>query len=107
MKKIKSGVGETISETLIALLIAALALVMLAGAIAASSRVVNKGRDKLGSYYSVNNGLVNRSTSNRVGSITISDSASSSGIGSQSFSVAYYENNVFSNNPVIAYKEIP
>lgn len=43
--------GETIGETLVALLIAALALTMLAGAITASGNMIAKGRKKLKEYY--------------------------------------------------------
>ena len=53
-KKLKSQTGESIGETLVSLLIAALALVMLAGAVSASSGVIMKGRNKLNAYYTAN-----------------------------------------------------
>ena len=46
-KKIKSPSGESIAETLVALLIAALALVMLAGAMTAASNMIAVSRKKM------------------------------------------------------------
>ena len=40
MKKLRSRAGETITETLVSVLIGALALVMLAGAVSAASSVI-------------------------------------------------------------------
>ena len=103
-KKLKSLSGETLTETLAALLIAALALTMLAGAISASSNVINKSRDRLEKYYEANeepSGVVQRTTGTSVeNGITIT----AEGISSQTSNVAYYENDKFSNMPVIAYK---
>ena len=49
--KLRSRKGETIAETLIALLIASLALLMLAGAVSAASNVVTKSKNAMISYY--------------------------------------------------------
>ena len=51
MNKLKSTAGESISETLVALLIAALALTMLASAISAASYMINTSRSALRTYY--------------------------------------------------------
>ena len=51
MKKLRSRAGETITETLVSVLIGALALVMLAGAVSTASRVITTSRDKLNKYY--------------------------------------------------------
>ena len=56
--KIRSNAGETITETLVALLIAALALVMLAGVISAASRMVTASREKLNTYFESNNTMM-------------------------------------------------
>ena len=40
LRKLHSKAGETIAETLVALLISALALVMLAGALSAAAKVI-------------------------------------------------------------------
>ncbi len=50
-KKLKSRAGETLSEVLIALLIAALALTILANMISASSKMVLDSRGSLEKYY--------------------------------------------------------
>lgn len=103
-KKLKSLSGETLTETLVALLIAALALTMLAGAIAASSNVINKSRDRLEKYYEANeaeSGVVQRKGGSSVeGGITIT----AEDISPQTCDIAYYENDKFDNYPVIAYK---
>ena len=52
--KLRSRSGESISETLVALVISSLALVMLAGAISAASNMVTKTRVKLEKYYAAN-----------------------------------------------------
>ena len=41
-KKLKSAAGETIGETLVALLISSLALMMLAGAVSAATRMITR-----------------------------------------------------------------
>lgn len=59
--KLGSSSGESISETLVALLISALALVMLAGVIAASSRIVTRSRESMSTYYDNCNEMVRMS----------------------------------------------
>ena len=106
-EKLNGQSGESIGETLVALLIAALALVMLAGAISASLGVVNKGRDKLGEYYSANEAINKRSgtESDVPNGIEITDSLSI--INTQQYNITYYKNSTFSNKPVVAYKYSP
>jgi len=58
VNKLGSRSGESISETLVALLISALALVMLAGVIASSARIVTKSRDSMKTYYNNCNQMV-------------------------------------------------
>lgn len=50
-RKLKSRAGESIAETLIGLLVASLALVMLAGAISTASRLIAESKRKMGEYY--------------------------------------------------------
>lgn len=50
-RKLKSCAGESIGETLIALLISSLALVMLAGAISTATRVIQTSKNKMDNYY--------------------------------------------------------
>lgn len=113
IKKLTSQAGESIGETLVALLISALALVMLAGAVSAGMRVVTSSKEKMDGYYKVNNAVVARETS----APTINGTAASGfGQGSLSVSItnflptgqsipaaAYWKNEQFSGVPVIAY----
>ena len=60
-KKLGSQNGESLAETLIALLIASLALVMLAGAMTTASSILTRSKDKLegeNGYYSQTETLV-------------------------------------------------
>lgn len=49
--KLRSCAGESIAETLIATFIAALALVMLAGAIGSAARIINDSNTAMNAYY--------------------------------------------------------
>lgn len=51
LKKLRSTAGESIGETLIALLISALALVMLAGAVSSASNIITRSNDAMNDYY--------------------------------------------------------
>ena len=114
-KKMQNQSGESIGETLIALLIAALALVMLAGAISASSGTISKCRNTLDLYYDNMERVVNRSSTSTSyysrgdGTVTIKDQTNIA-TGSASYKIAdqnvntyYYANKGFNKNPVIAY----
>lgn len=48
--KLRGKSGESIGETLVALLISALALMMLAGAVSAAANVVTKSRNAMDTY---------------------------------------------------------
>ena len=99
--KIKSKLGETIAETLVALLISSLALVMLAGAITASSGIVNKSSKKIDEYYTANEKLINMQEI-KDGNISIK----TNGIEISSLSVVYGKNDVLNKNtPIIIFKE--
>ena len=55
--KLKRQSGETIAEVLIALLVCSLALVMLAGMISATQRMIAKSKIKMQEYYQANDVL--------------------------------------------------
>ena len=104
--KLKSNKGETISETLVALLISSLALTMLAGAITASANLVEKSRTKMDSYYAASeqeNGVIKMSGAGTGGTVTIKDSASG-GLDDQTYNIVYYGNEEFTRYPVYSYK---
>ncbi len=62
--KLRSRAGETIGETLVALLIAALALTMLAGSMAATSKVVERGKETVNKYYDSMENAINLKNKN-------------------------------------------
>ena len=103
--KLRSQAGESIAETLFALLIAALALVMLAGAITTSARIITQSRNKLDAYYSANesdSGVVKMSGSGTRNTVQIRASDLSQDAG-----IMYYQNTAFGQTPVTAYKYVP
>ena len=101
LKKLKNSNGESISETLVALLISSLALVMLAGAMTAALRVVTTGREKIDAYYESSESIVN-TTSGYDGSVTLKDK--SGVILDQTLDVTYQINDEFGSTPVISYE---
>ncbi|MCR5136625.1 MAG: hypothetical protein K6C12_05950 [Oscillospiraceae bacterium] len=113
-RKISNQWGETIAETLVALLISAVALVMLASMISSSSSVITRARDRLSSYYD-NMELMNRETTSTAneyvyGSSNLSvqdlDSSASDKIvfKDAKIPVNYYGNTAFSKTQVVTYR---
>lgn len=112
IKKMSSQAGETIGETLVALLISALALVMLAGAVSSGMRIVTDSKDKMDVYYRVNNAVAERaSTAPTIDgmktevfkgtlSVTITNLLP---IGKTLPQIDYWQNEELSGIPVIAY----
>ena len=109
-KKIGSRAGESIAETLVALLIAALALVMLAGAITAASNMITVSKAKMDDYYKNNKGddgivkmITDPASSTNVtsGTITMTDTG---GPLTDTYNVNFYTNSEFEHTPVVAYK---
>ncbi len=110
MKKLRDHSGETIAETLIALLVSALALVMLAGAIGTAARVVTTSENTMQAYYLANNDLAtpgdsggtNYSEKTTKGSaqIKIDKKIANETTG---FPVRYAKNPVLGGKPVVAY----
>ena len=108
--KILSQAGESIGETLVALLIAALALVMLAGAVSASFGLIQKSRTKVNDYYSQTESLVNRTSSSTNDTISIADITykddNDNKVSGLSYEVYCYKNTEFNSIPVIGYKKV-
>jgi hypothetical protein len=108
--KLSSNAGESIAETLVALLISALALVMLAGSIYAASNMVTKSRQQLKKYYRANEIMV---TSGNAGSLDyVSKSSPTATIDGTLnvygmpgyFEVEMYTNSAFPSKAVSAYR---
>ena len=62
VKKLRSTSGESIAETLVAVLIAALALLMLAGTVNSSSRIITNSKTNMERYYQVYNTLADNTS---------------------------------------------
>ena len=101
MQKLRGRAGETIAETLIALLISALALVMLAGAIAATANMITTSDRKMGQYYENDSKLATHTTPETT---KLSISIGKTGGISETRTASYYLNDAFANKPVVAYK---
>lgn len=113
-KKLKSAVGESLAEVLIALLIAALAMVMLATAISSTARIVTRSKATMKNYYDGNNALDAYVSAGEniteVTDVTISfdgvrlTDPEGTDVDSQTFSVLAFENKKSPKVPVISYK---
>lgn len=103
-KKIRSNAGESITETLVALLIAALAIVMLAGAVAAASNMVLTARNKLDKYYDANEKVVQMGNDGSKATVTITEKSTGASRRIARGDILYYRNDEFKKNPVVAYK---
>ena len=73
MKYLKNKKGETIAETLVATLIAALSMVMFAGMVMASKTVVDESNKKIVEYYNGFSQLISKQnlTKTPMGPITL------------------------------------
>ena len=97
LAKLRSRAGESLTETLVALLIAALGLVILAGAISSTMNMVRNSKTRMTSYYSANNAVEKKTADNAVSDFSVL-------IGGTAVSgVSAYQNDTFSGKPVIAY----
>ena len=94
-RKLRNRRGESIAETLVATLIAALALTMLAGSIAAASNMIKESRRNLKTYYDNSNNMAEMSGGTS-GTVSVSG---------KSIDVEYVENSAFKRIKVVAYKK--
>ena len=101
VNKVRNTRGETISETLVALLIASLALVMLAGAITAANSIVRKSRDKLDDYYTANEVMVTMPANTITSTSTSTSNSNSTGIIRSGDTTATVNGLIGSNNVLI------
>lgn len=97
--KLRRRAGESIAETLIALLISALALTMLAGAISTVGGIVNTSNQKMKEYYADDEAMAQYSGTATSINLTISGS----GI-SETRTASGYNNSTFGNINVMAYQ---
>ena len=71
VKRLSGKAGESIAETLIALLISSLALLMLAGAVTTAQRLINQSRGFMEKYYEASNSLIKYEDSAKKGNLTL------------------------------------
>ena len=96
LSKLRQRAGESLTETLVALLIATVALMLLAGAISTTQRLVSQSEDAMSEYYTKNNAVALQSGGTDT-TVTISGDLSAT------YDVTLYTNDQFSKTPVIAY----
>lgn len=102
--KLRSSNGESLTETLVALLIAAIALVMLASMISSTTRIVTQSKTKMTEYYEANKTVAAQTGEGTDdASVTITDDASDT-INGQQYSVTAYLNQSFSSTPIASYR---
>lgn len=104
-RKTKSQSGETIAETLVALLISSIALMMLAGMINSTVNLVTKSEAKMGDYYTQNAELENSEASRSTFTISIKPGTESESKLAMTVDVHYQTNNTF-NKTVVAYSYV-
>ena len=110
--------GETITEVLVAMVIAGLALLMLATAIAAATNIISNSRQSMETYYKASNGLAEYSeqasaggVTKMSGSVTVKVSGdtgtgatiSLGGDGGTSVPITVYVSGADSNSPAASY----
>ena len=95
IQKLRCNRGESLTETLVALLIAAIALVMLASMISSTARIVTQSKAKMTDFYKANETVSAQTGEGTSGTLTIDD---------QSYGVTAYLNQSFSNTPIASYR---
>ena len=102
--RLRSSRGESIAETLIAVLIATTALTMLAGMITASSHMIMRSRTVMQEYYEKNMPLEEKGQA-ADGTMTMTLTGSTPGeIQTETFDVLYFENDTIGSRHVISYR---
>ncbi len=101
--KLRSGAGESLIETLVSMLVASAALLMLGGAITSATRMVTKSRDTLERYYA-NESILASMPDPESG---LAASGGTVTVNGKGYDVTFYENRVFDYMPVISYDYAP
>lgn len=103
-KKLRRQTGETIAETLVALLIAAVALMMLAGMISSTLNIVSASKTTMEAYYDAGAALEQQSGTAIEGTVQITGTQLSV---SPAPEIRLFENKTFDNKVVYAYSAKP
>lgn len=110
--KLKSKKGESITEVLVALLISALAIVLLAGMVNASTNMILKSKNKMEKYANAENSVVERNGNEpatgtvtfKIGENKIRLNDDNNGTTDNEVSVEYYTNDESVKYTVRSYK---
>ena len=95
LKKIKSNNGESLTETLVALAIGALALVLLVSMVQTASKLITSSKTTYDNYISQLNVLSEKGSTDKIGTLTVSGT---------NYYVYYYVYSV-GDTDIISYKE--
>lgn len=103
--KAQSKSGESIAETLVAVLISCVGLVMLIFMLTSGANMVVKSRDTLSDYYEKNNIVAAQEDSGEDVELTLSvtDPEFTDHFSSQSFDAQLFTNDTISRTPVYSY----
>ena len=102
-RRIRSCAGESIAETLIALLVSTVGLMMLAGMINTGAHLITRSRTTLRTYYTENNRLEEKEDS-IAGQLRITLQFREGDIPAEAIEAAYYENTAIRRRTVISYR---
>ena len=109
-KKLRSQTGESIAETLIAVLVIAVATMLLAGMITATNNMVRQSKEKANEYYQANTVLETFDGTVQSAEIKITAAVDPTDTDMKpvffsipDVSVTCAENATFGSNPVVAY----
>ncbi len=111
--KLFGQTGETLTESLVSLLISSLSILMLATAISAAFGMINASRTKLSTYYQKNNDVVAEASSGSSGATATSGNVQikeikDDGTGTQmaNLLVTYVTNSDGGATSVVSYKKV-
>lgn len=103
LQKCRDRRGESIAEALIALLISCIGLMMLAGLISSSGRMISQSSKTLETYYAAGNQLEEKAEGGGVPfTMVLKDSARI--LPDETFSVRGYVNDTLGRHPVVSYR---
>lgn len=109
LKKIRSSKGESIAETLVALLIAALGLLVLAGAITSTLHIINSSNKTLADYEAAQKTIITKDSGEATSDVKIVDGTinlqtKTDSITFKQYNVTTYVNKTFNKTDVVSFE---
>ncbi len=114
-KKLVNHKGETIAETLVALLISALALIMLAGSISTAKTIISSSQKRYTEYYTNDSKMIEEASAASTSATTLatvtvtvkeSKDDTTAKLSLSPYSVAYYGNDTLKTYPTVIYEYV-